>query len=145
MIWRPFNIYCADPTSSAYAGCYKPSYSKLAKSCWWPDIQAIHVSWRKIRSNPNNWHFKPSYTTRNFCFARLGLPTSFQHGLSGRLTQRRHTLTRLSSRHNLLPRCSVRLTWRYRIPLPKEVPMAFRALPEYILEDIVDHLYFVVQ
>ena len=25
------------------------------------------------------------------------------------------------------------------------VPMAFRVLPEYILEDIVDYLYFVVQ
>ncbi|KAF8073720.1 ubiquitin conjugation factor E4 [Lyophyllum atratum] len=31
------------------------------------------------------------------------------------------------------------------IPLPKEVPMAFRVLPEYILEDIVEHLLFVVQ
>ncbi|KAF9464224.1 ubiquitin elongating factor core-domain-containing protein [Collybia nuda] len=31
-----------------------------------------------------------------------------------------------------------------QIPLPKEVPMSFRVLPEYILEDIVDHLYFVV-
>ncbi|KAG5651652.1 hypothetical protein H0H81_007932 [Sphagnurus paluster] len=32
-----------------------------------------------------------------------------------------------------------------QIPLPKEVPMAFRVLPEYILEDIVDYLHFVVQ
>ncbi|KAJ7095825.1 ubiquitin elongating factor core-domain-containing protein [Mycena belliarum] len=31
------------------------------------------------------------------------------------------------------------------LPLPKEVPMAFRVLPEYILEDIVDYLHFVVQ
>jgi ubiquitin conjugation factor E4 B len=32
-----------------------------------------------------------------------------------------------------------------RLPLPKEVPMAFRVLPEYILEDIVDYLHFIVQ
>ncbi|KAJ6613305.1 ubiquitin elongating factor core-domain-containing protein [Mycena sp. CBHHK59/15] len=31
------------------------------------------------------------------------------------------------------------------LPLPAEVPMAFRVLPEYILEDIVDYLHFVVQ
>ncbi|KAF7365176.1 U-box domain-containing protein [Mycena venus] len=31
------------------------------------------------------------------------------------------------------------------LPLPKEVPMAFRVLPEYILEDIVDYLHFIVQ
>ncbi|KAH9480417.1 Ubiquitin conjugation factor E4 [Psilocybe cubensis] len=31
------------------------------------------------------------------------------------------------------------------LPLPKEVPMSFRALPEYIVEDIVDYLYFAVQ
>ncbi|KIY45637.1 hypothetical protein FISHEDRAFT_48948 [Fistulina hepatica ATCC 64428] len=31
------------------------------------------------------------------------------------------------------------------LPLPKEVPMSFRALPEYILEDIVDYYHFVVQ
>ncbi|KAF7288510.1 U-box domain-containing protein [Mycena chlorophos] len=32
-----------------------------------------------------------------------------------------------------------------QIPLPQEVPMAFRVLPEYIVEDIVDYLHFVVQ
>ncbi|KAF5382739.1 hypothetical protein D9615_002873 [Tricholomella constricta] len=32
-----------------------------------------------------------------------------------------------------------------QIPLPKEVPMAFRVLPEYIVEDIVECLFFVVQ
>jgi len=32
-----------------------------------------------------------------------------------------------------------------RLPLPKEVPMAFRVLPEYALEDVVDYLVFVVQ
>ncbi|KAF4617286.1 hypothetical protein D9613_006110 [Agrocybe pediades] len=31
-----------------------------------------------------------------------------------------------------------------QLPLPKEVPMAFRVLPEYIVEDIVDYLYFAV-
>ncbi|KAJ7288279.1 ubiquitin conjugation factor E4 [Mycena rebaudengoi] len=42
-------------------------------------------------------------------------------------------------------------TWLIRqyvplwLPLPTEVPMAFRVLPEYILEDIVDYLHFVVQ
>ncbi|KAJ7212066.1 ubiquitin conjugation factor E4, partial [Mycena pura] len=30
-------------------------------------------------------------------------------------------------------------------PLPTEVPMAFRVLPEYIVEDIVDYLHFVVR
>ncbi|KAG5648373.1 hypothetical protein DXG03_004945 [Asterophora parasitica] len=32
-----------------------------------------------------------------------------------------------------------------QIPLPKEVPIAFRVLPEYIVEDIVEFLLFVVQ
>lgn len=32
-----------------------------------------------------------------------------------------------------------------RLPLPKEVPMSFRVLPEYIVEDIVDYLFFAVQ
>ncbi|KAF7298968.1 U-box domain-containing protein [Mycena indigotica] len=32
-----------------------------------------------------------------------------------------------------------------QLPLPQEVPMAFRVLPEYIVEDIVDYLHFVVQ
>ncbi|KAF7314288.1 U-box domain-containing protein [Mycena kentingensis (nom. inval.)] len=32
-----------------------------------------------------------------------------------------------------------------QIPLPQEVPMSFRVLPEYIVEDIVDYLHFVVQ
>ncbi|KAJ7107276.1 ubiquitin elongating factor core-domain-containing protein [Mycena crocata] len=31
------------------------------------------------------------------------------------------------------------------VPLPTEVPMSFRVLPEYIVEDIVDYLHFVVQ
>ncbi|KAJ7644172.1 ubiquitin elongating factor core-domain-containing protein [Roridomyces roridus] len=31
------------------------------------------------------------------------------------------------------------------IPLPQDVPMSFRVLPEYILEDIVDYLHFVTQ
>ncbi|KAJ8523244.1 hypothetical protein ONZ45_g319 [Pleurotus djamor] len=31
------------------------------------------------------------------------------------------------------------------LPLPKEVPMAFRVLPEYLVEDIVDYLVFVVR
>ncbi|KAJ3503365.1 hypothetical protein NLJ89_g8468 [Agrocybe chaxingu] len=32
-----------------------------------------------------------------------------------------------------------------QLPLSKDVPMAFRVLPEYIVEDIVDYLYFSVQ
>ena len=32
-----------------------------------------------------------------------------------------------------------------RLPLPQEVPMSFRVLPEYIIEDIVDSYYFSVQ
>ncbi|KAJ3542484.1 hypothetical protein NMY22_g3494 [Coprinellus aureogranulatus] len=31
------------------------------------------------------------------------------------------------------------------LPLPQDVPMAFRCLPEYIVEDIVDYFYFAVQ
>ncbi|KAL1722762.1 ubiquitin elongating factor core-domain-containing protein [Schizophyllum commune] len=31
------------------------------------------------------------------------------------------------------------------LPLPQEVPMSFRVLPEYIIEDIVDHYHFVTQ
>ncbi|KAH6907999.1 ubiquitin conjugation factor E4 [Coprinopsis sp. MPI-PUGE-AT-0042] len=31
------------------------------------------------------------------------------------------------------------------LPLPQEVPMAFRTLPEYIVEDVVDSYYFAVQ
>ncbi|KAF9533152.1 ubiquitin elongating factor core-domain-containing protein [Crepidotus variabilis] len=31
------------------------------------------------------------------------------------------------------------------LPLPTEVPMAFRVLPEYIVEDIVEYLFFAVQ
>jgi len=34
---------------------------------------------------------------------------------------------------------------RSRLPLPTEVPMSFRVLPEYIVEDIVDYLFFAVQ
>jgi ubiquitin conjugation factor E4 B len=29
-----------------------------------------------------------------------------------------------------------------RLPLPGEVPMAFRILPEYIIEDIADFMLF---
>ncbi|KAL0579137.1 Ubiquitin conjugation factor E4 [Marasmius crinis-equi] len=31
------------------------------------------------------------------------------------------------------------------LPLPQEVPMSFRVLPEYILEDIVEYLHFAAQ
>jgi ubiquitin conjugation factor E4 B len=34
---------------------------------------------------------------------------------------------------------------RSRLPLPRDVPMSFRVLPEYIVEDIVDYLFFAVQ
>lgn len=33
----------------------------------------------------------------------------------------------------------------HRLPLPKEVPMAFRVLPEYIIEDVADYILFSVQ
>ena len=32
-----------------------------------------------------------------------------------------------------------------RLPLPKDVPLDFRVLPEYILEDIIDYLFFAVR
>jgi ubiquitin conjugation factor E4 B len=38
-----------------------------------------------------------------------------------------------------------RAIFSFRLPLPKEVPMAFRALPEYIIEDVVEYLIFAVQ
>ncbi|KAI0300378.1 ubiquitin elongating factor core-domain-containing protein [Russula brevipes] len=31
------------------------------------------------------------------------------------------------------------------LPLPKEVPLDFRVLPEYVLEDIIDYLFFAVR
>jgi ubiquitin conjugation factor E4 B len=33
----------------------------------------------------------------------------------------------------------------FSLPLPKEVPTVFKALPEYAVEDVVDFLGFVVQ
>jgi ubiquitin conjugation factor E4 B len=33
----------------------------------------------------------------------------------------------------------------YRLPLPKEVPLDFRVLPEYIVEDVIDYLFFAVR
>ena len=33
----------------------------------------------------------------------------------------------------------------HRLPLPKEVPLDFRVLPEYILEDVIDYLFFAVR
>jgi len=33
----------------------------------------------------------------------------------------------------------------HRLPLPKEVPLDFRVLPEYIPEDIIDYLFFAVR
>ena len=31
------------------------------------------------------------------------------------------------------------------LPLPKDVPMAFRVLPEFILEDVIDYFLFIVR
>ena len=31
------------------------------------------------------------------------------------------------------------------LPLPQEVPMTFRVLPEYFLEDVVDYFLFIVR
>jgi ubiquitin conjugation factor E4 B len=46
----------------------------------------------------------------------------------------------------LLPTFSRSRSCLYRrLPLPKEVPLDFRVLPEYILEDIIDYLFFVVR
>lgn len=33
----------------------------------------------------------------------------------------------------------------HRLPLPKEVPLDFRVLPEHILEDVIDYLFFAVR
>jgi hypothetical protein len=32
-----------------------------------------------------------------------------------------------------------------RLPLPKDVPMTFRVLPEFIIEDVVEFFLFVVR
>lgn len=32
-----------------------------------------------------------------------------------------------------------------RLPLPKEVPLGFRVLPEYVLEDVIDYFFFAVR
>lgn len=37
------------------------------------------------------------------------------------------------------------LTHCHRLPLPKEVPLDFRVLPEYIPEDVIDYLFFAVR
>jgi ubiquitin conjugation factor E4 B len=34
---------------------------------------------------------------------------------------------------------------RPSLPLPKEVPLDFRVLPEYILEDIIDYFFFAAR
>ena len=31
------------------------------------------------------------------------------------------------------------------LPLPQEVPIDFRVLPEFVLEDIIDYLLFIVR
>lgn len=36
----------------------------------------------------------------------------------------------------------LRLMRQYRLPLPEEVPMVFRILPEYIIEDVADFALF---
>lgn len=33
----------------------------------------------------------------------------------------------------------------HRLPLPKEVPLGFRVLPEYVLEDVIDYFFFAVR
>jgi ubiquitin conjugation factor E4 B len=33
----------------------------------------------------------------------------------------------------------------HRLPLPKDVPMTFRVLPEFIIEDVVEYFLFVVR
>jgi ubiquitin conjugation factor E4 B len=45
----------------------------------------------------------------------------------------------------LLPPFIFFLTTVVRLPLPKEVPLDFRVLPEYILEDVIDYLFFAVR
>lgn len=36
-------------------------------------------------------------------------------------------------------------TTMVELPLPQEVPMTFRVLPEYFLEDVVDYFLFIVR
>ncbi|KAG6897645.1 hypothetical protein C0992_012624 [Termitomyces sp. T32_za158] len=64
-----------------------------------------------------------------------------------------------SSRIDLKEETRIKATWVIRqvdpkkthpnplaeIPLPEEVPLSFRVLPEYIIEDIVEYFLFVVQ
>jgi Ubiquitin elongating factor core len=44
-----------------------------------------------------------------------------------------------------LPSFFVPSRLRHSLPLPKEVPLDFRVLPEYILEDIIDYFFFAVR
>lgn len=41
---------------------------------------------------------------------------------------------------------AIYLTFLYtRLPLPKEVPEAFRMLPEYLIEDVIEFYLFLVR
>jgi hypothetical protein len=51
----------------------------------------------------------------------------------------------LWSLYPTLPAPSPRSRLRRRLPLPKVAHLDFRVLPEYILEDIIDYLFFVVR
>jgi len=92
----------------------------------------------------NSWRPKFSYSNLNWFFDRSVFATSYQLGSFDRLIQRKRTLIRSSSESkSLLPSTEFDRS-RLRLPLPREVPMAFRVLPEYLLEDVVEYLSFTV-
>lgn len=63
------------------------------------------------------------------------------------LIQERHIQSPLWSLYLIPPTFvpSLMLMPPSRLPLPKEAPLNFRVLPEYILEDVIDYLFFVVR
>ena len=61
------------------------------------------------------------------------------------LIQERRIQSPLWSLYLSLPVPFPRSRLRRRLPLPKEAHLDFRVLPEYILEDIIDYLFFVVR
>ena len=83
----------------------------------------------------------------NWFIDRLGSQISFRRGWSGASIPEGSIPVQLPSEF-WLTEAGLRLFFAKlycRLPLPKEVPMDFRVLPEYIVEDIVDYLFFAVQ
>jgi ubiquitin conjugation factor E4 B len=66
-------------------------------------------------------------------------------GLSATLIQKGHIQSLPWSLYLTFPFLFPSSCFCRRLPLPKDVPLDFRVLPEYILEDIIDYLFFAVR